>query len=113
MSNQLLETFTEVQSIFLVGRRWFERTNGNTYHTVEIYVNDEFVHKIPMTYGYGDQYIWNGFAYVADKYKLMARMGPGLLIAQGDKLSTPSAFCRENNIKFNYTVSDVARKRDL
>lgn len=103
MSKQLLETFTEVQSIFLVGRRWFERTNGNTYHTVEIYVNDEFVHKIPMTYGYGDQYYWNGFAYVVDKYKLPA---------QGHPLS-PSAFCREHNIKLNYTVSDVARKRDL
>lgn len=101
-SNQLLETFTEVQSIFLVGRRWFERTNGNTYHTVEIYVNDEFVHKMPMTYGYGDQYMWNGFAYVVDKYKLLRPCTPH-----------PSTFCRENNIKFNYTVSDVARKRDL
>lgn len=104
MSKELLDTFTEVQSIFLVGRRWFERTNGNTYHTVDIYVNDEFVHKIPMTYGYGDQYMWNGFAYIVDKYKLLRPCF---------KTPNPGTFCREHNIKFNHTVSDVARKRDL
>jgi len=28
-----LNSFKRLESIMVVGRRWFERTNGNTYHT--------------------------------------------------------------------------------
>lgn len=101
MSAELLKSFTDVQSIFIVGRRWFDSVNGNTYHTSEIYVNDEFVHKVERTYGYGDQYVWNSFVWLKEnKYINCGK-------------ENPSIYCRENNIKLNYTVSDVKRKKDL
>lgn len=47
-------------SIVIVGRRWFQRTYGNTYNTVQITIDgteagrQEF--ELPMEYGYGDYY---------------------------------------------------------
>jgi len=100
MSTDLLKTFEEVTSVFIVGRRWFDKVNGNTYHSAEIYVNNDFVHKISCTYGYGDQYMWNGFDWLKNN---------GYLNYTGN----PSAYCRENKIIYNHTVCDVKRKKDL
>jgi hypothetical protein len=98
----LLDTFVEVESIFIVGRRWFEKTNGNTYHTSEIYVNNNFVHKI-STCGSGQQYLWTALNWLKNNKCLNS-------ISENDN---PSIFCRENNIKLNHTVADVGRKKDL
>ncbi len=46
-------------TITVIGRRWFERVNGNTYHSVEVYVNGELIERIPFTYGYGSMYMQN------------------------------------------------------
>lgn len=43
-------------SINVIGRRWFRRGPGNTYHTAEIIVDGVTVHKTPRAYGYGSQY---------------------------------------------------------
>lgn len=102
MSTELLKTFEEVASVFVVGRRWFDKVNGNTYHSAEIYVNNDFVHKIDYAYGYGDQYMWNGFLWLKENNFL-----------DYDCKTVPTRYCREKGIKFNYTVADVKRKKDL
>jgi hypothetical protein len=97
-----LNSFIKTESIMVVGRRWFERTNGNTYHTAEIYVNNEFVHKIDFTYGYGDQYYWNSWSWLkANGY------------VKGSNFESPRIYCEKNKIKWNAAVSDVKRKKDL
>lgn len=37
-------------------KRWFERVNGNTYHSVSVYKNGELLDREPYTYGYGTCY---------------------------------------------------------
>ena len=49
--------------VFVVGRRWFDRVNGNTYHTAEVFVNDKYVGKSRMTYGYDESYIQTAKEY--------------------------------------------------
>ena len=45
-------------AIFIKGRRWFDRINGNTYHSVTIeFANGRESIYVPMTYGYEDQYL--------------------------------------------------------
>jgi hypothetical protein len=102
MTTELLKTFESVQSIFVVGRRWFERTNGNTYHSAEIYVNNDLVHKIDFNYGYGNQFEWNAMLWLSKNGYL-----------KGYKESSPSLYCRDNGISYNSTVTDVKRKKDL
>lgn len=98
-----LDSFTKVESIMVVGRRWFEKTNGNTYHTAEIYINNEFIHKIDFTYGYGDQYYWNAWEWLLKNN----------YVKGGNKFVNPRIYCEENKIKWNNTVADVKRKKDL
>ena len=105
MTTEVLSTFPlawHTKSIIVVGRRWFERTNGNTYHSAEIYVNGVFVYKIPFTYGYGNQFEHNAFEW-------LKKNG---YIETADK-GAPSIYCRENGIEYHTTVSDVKRKKDL
>jgi len=42
----------------ITGRRWFQTTYGNTYHSVQIrdLEKNEIISYIPFRYGYGDQY---------------------------------------------------------
>ena len=39
------------------GRRWFEKVNGNTYHSVNVWINGQHIGGVGFEYGYGDQYI--------------------------------------------------------
>lgn len=53
------ETKEKVESITIIGKKWFDKVNGNTYHTARIMVNGKTVGEIPYQYGYGDQYYYN------------------------------------------------------
>ena len=43
-------------SLFLEGRAWFDKLNGNTYHSVRIWLNGEILDIVPFTYGYENAY---------------------------------------------------------
>lgn len=87
-----------IETLRIYGRRWFQKSYGNTYHTVRVVVNDEeFISDI--TYGYGDH------------YKETARQ---LLQSNGYEVPEPLAFnayLHDND--FKATATDVKRKKDL
>ena len=68
------------------GLRWFDKVNGNTYHTVNIIDAEinESIYKSPVTYGYDDQYkhtaldwlIKKGLIFEKDRFnhELMRKM---------------------------------------
>jgi hypothetical protein len=61
---------TNPKSITVIGRRWFDKLNGNTYCTATIYFDGKLVLKTPFEYGYGSFYIQNA-ANLLDKNKLL------------------------------------------
>lgn len=71
------------------GRRWFSRKNGNTYHSVRIFLDDKELAYIPYEYGYDSAYIDTAMKWARENYYW----------SPGDK--------------YRVTVVDVARKRDL
>lgn len=77
----------------ITGRRWFERTNGNTYHTTTLHFTDGTTRKSDITYGYGDQYLQTAFEMMDLPY--------GGTLELREKLG------------ITWDVVDVARKRDL
>ncbi len=89
-------------TITVVGRRWFERVNGNTYHSVEVYVNGALLERVPFQYGYGSQYEQTAMD-ILEKHKIVDY--PGLV-------PYPSMLPKEKFIVVT-SVSDVNRKRDL
>ena len=88
--------------VFVVGRRWFDRVNGNTYHTAEVFVNDKYVGKSRMTYGYDESYIQTAKEILLDSYEL----------PKGMRDTSPLWQLREYGVTLNKTVSD-GLKRDL
>ncbi|MFY4731178.1 hypothetical protein [Nitrospira sp. BLG_2] len=95
-------------TIMLVGRRWFNKNVGNTYHSCEIYVDGTCVHKIPYAYGYGQQYEDNAKTWLIENKYL-----PGIETKEGTPGEALFRYCERMGIIYNQTVTDVQRKKDL
>jgi hypothetical protein len=86
-----------IGNIIVVGRRWFQRTYGNTYHTVTIYVNGESLQTDSVIYGYGEHY---------------KQTAHNLLVKSGYDVPTDYFdFLNLNNVIFD--VFDVSKKKEL
>lgn len=86
--------------ITIIGRRWFQKTYGNTYHSVTVQVDGETIGRVDLAYGYGDQYIQSA-------HELLQKAG-----YCGDW----NAFFQDrmdHRDKYTITVSDVGRQKDL
>jgi hypothetical protein len=99
-----------MQEIQVLGRRWFQRTYGNTYHVADIWVTfaDGSEHKLfaEYAYGYGEQYLETALKTLADA---------GLAQTQQTQYGreTMRQYCERNGIALDYRALDVTRKRDL
>ncbi len=78
-----------MNQITLIGKRK-QDINGNTYHTVEIYVDGDFIAKSPITYGYEYQYEQTARNILCNKH--------GIVL---------------NDCKVVSSVTDVKRRKDL
>lgn len=54
----------ELRSLFINGRLWFDKANGNTYHAVSISANGKWLIDIGITYGYEDHYLQTALAWL-------------------------------------------------
>jgi len=82
--------------------RWFDKVNGNTYHSVNITrCADGAVIACPIQYGYGDQY----------RYTALVAMNEAGWLGAGFDTRDVFVFGRENNYPILWNVSD-GRKRD-
>ena len=87
----------------MVGRRWFDKVNGNTYHSVEVYVNNKFIAKEGFAYGYEDHYRQTGFDLLKDHGFFM----------DFDTYYDMELDKREHIECYLFSVTDVSRKKDL
>ena len=62
--NTETETKTNLNSVFIEARLWFDKTYGNTYHSVRLEANGLSVGQVPMTYGYGQHYEQTALEYL-------------------------------------------------
>lgn len=85
--------------LLIIGRRWFQRSYGNTYHTVEIkniFTQEQIIYT-NIEYGYGDQ-------YKATAHMALKKLGYDVPDSYEDFIRAPGVY---------FTVCDVERKRDL
>ena len=90
--------------IVVNGRRWFDRRWGNTYHSVEVNVNGDFVGSVDFDYGYGDHYLTNAHAILEKVYPEYKEAYEGEALWRA---------VERNGDKLVNFVTDVSRKRDL
>ncbi len=89
--------------VHIEGRRWFQKSYGNTYHTVRIFAGSECIYTSGKHYGYDEQYLQTAFDWMLDN-------GYPELGDRGRMAGT--RFLREE-LDGTYSVIDVARERDL
>jgi cation transport regulator ChaC len=79
----------------IVGKKWFDKANGNTYHSARVYdLEKKVIAVAPYEYGYGDQYIYSAFnalkkAGIIDK----------LTIGHDEYYATAHENCKKAEIK--------------
>lgn len=89
--------------ISITGRRWFDRSAGNTYHSVLVVVNGQVIGVENFKYGYDEGYLQTAWALIWEKFKPCKGLKPTFL---------PWWQLKEF-YRINQTVSDVSRKKDL
>ena len=89
-------------------RRWFDRKNGNTYHSVSVYSNGQRIARASCEYGYGDQY----YETACKLIESLNTVPPRRLYANG---SAEPLYYWAPRAGITYTIdcADVARKSDL
>lgn len=97
--------------IVLIGRRWFDKKYGNTYHDVEIIIHNNegqvIHHRTNYTYGYGDAYISTAAEYLVENniLHIPRHINGGL--------QPLWQYCKNNDIKYITSVIDVKYKKEL
>lgn len=87
-----------MEKLHISARRWFQKTYGNTYHSVCIYVDSQLVHRVPFAYGYGEQWLQTAIDWLRLNGFPDAEYG--------------TLYLRET-LGGTYEVADVQRKKDL
>jgi len=94
----------KVKSVEIWGKKWFQKSYGNTYHKVRVYVNNELIGTSPITYGYGDSYLQTAKDILIKK---------GYFPIALKKTNNLYSFFKDRKIDFKYYANDVKRERDL
>ena len=96
--------------ITIIARRWFQRTYGNTYHSVTVLADGVEIGRIPFAYGYGEQYLQSAFEVLQGK-------GFYPHVRDGRHSSSDYSIFRQDMMdhreSFTVTCSDVGRQKDL
>jgi len=57
MDNKRTRPLPNIRSLNIQGRLWFDKANGNSYHSVRIWANGKHLIDLGITYGYEDMYL--------------------------------------------------------
>jgi len=120
----------KVDNITISARRWFDKPNGNTYHSVDVFADGKPIGREPFEYGYEEAYLQTAHDLLVKKglypYKktkkiveVKDRGGKILYHTQQEGINKQNSYhkfiqdMRTHRDKFVVVVSDVARRKDL
>lgn len=96
----VLSTQEDTLSLHIEGRRWFQKTCGNTYHSVRIYKDGALLVTLPYQYGYGDCFLQTALDWLKSNKHVPTDAEYG------------TRYLREE-LGGTYSCIDVARQKDL
>lgn len=92
-----------MQSITVIGRRWFQKSYGNTYHTAEMLIDGTPAGKTCQHYGYGEQYLYTALDQLTAEGKIPPR----------EEGEPPWRWAQRLGITLHHSAVDVGREKDL
>lgn len=98
----LLPEIKAGDTIVISAKRWFDKTYGNTYHSVRVYLNDKELGFIPFEYGYESHYLQTAKKIL--ERETMFTVSPKYLDVRT---------LEEMGVTVVNNVTDVNRKKDL
>lgn len=90
------------RSLFIEGREWFDKVNGNSYFSARIWVDGGQVAILPFQYGYGDQFIY-------EAQKKLLELG---YLPQEGKNAGLWTIARENGFDY-YSAKTSTKKSEM
>ena len=118
----------DIKAISITGKRWFQRSYGNTYHSVSVgvLVNRETAHRInPAEYAAEGRNVefWIDLAYVSDVYGYERHFeNTALVLLNEAVIDAPEEWRKLHyicqvatalDVPYSENVYDVNRKKDL
>lgn len=100
-----IRSMETIKTIQITGRKWFQRSYGNTYYSAVAHINGVKVAEIDFAYGYGDQYLQDMITLLESKGLIPAKPGHKANTWHLRDLCVPGGF--------TYHAVDVPRKKDL
>lgn len=91
----------ELESIFIEGRLWFDKTYGNTYFSNRVWINGAISFEMPMEYGYEEMYVHRAIAELQSRGYFL-----------GEKIPSVWQIRDEMGIHF-YKSATYGKKSDL
>lgn len=101
-----IEKPDKIQSIMVIGKRWFDKINGSTYCSSRVFINGKFSFAIPYEYGYGDYYEQSA------RVELKKREICDFEVYSNGVLESFHSYCERTNINYETIVTD-GLKRDM
>ena len=100
--------------LLVIAAKWFDKVNGNTYHSVKVLVDNVQIGKVTYVYGYGEQY-WQTAKEILQRAGYIANTGEKLPYGGDKDIYEFEMWLREekNRSKVIKIVNNVPRKRDL
>lgn len=99
-----------MKTLTILGRRWFQKTYGNTYHTADIFIDGALVHTLSVSYGYGEMYLQNAFEWL----EKTGHINPPRPRSKTHNIpQAPFRWAQEHGVTFTHSVVDVSRRKDL
>lgn len=100
----------KIKSLRIVGKRWFQKLYGNTYHSVLVVVETSKGESLeffePFNYGYGEQYLQTAHEILVNNELFKGTYNEFYAEWLMHKGTPPKT-------KAVYDVYDVQRKKDL
>lgn len=97
---------TEIKTIDIQGKTWFDKVNGNSYFSAQITINfaleGEQTYYVPFQYGYGDSY----------QYEAIRQLQTAGVLPE-TTMYTPSSFCRDNGIVLRASKKEKCLKSEV
>jgi len=103
----------KTKSITIIGRRWFDKINGNSYCTAKVLINGKLSFNLPYEYGYGEMYLQLCWHTLIKNNLLNPPAEVYMTKNYGKSYEDFWHYGERTKVRCFATVSDVARKKDL
>ncbi len=90
------------RSLFIEGREWFDKVNGNSYFSARLWVDGGQVAILTFQYGYGDQYLY-------EAHRKLIELG---YLVEGEVMRSLWSIAEELGIDF-YSSKSSAKKSEM